>query len=64
MWYATFFVGLTGSSSSLIRSITIASEVRLLPVRGADDASREDRGGVLVSDCGVGTASLLMVESR
>ena len=43
--YATFFAGLAGSSSSLnVKSTT--SDPRLLPVRGAVDASRDERGGV------------------
>jgi hypothetical protein len=61
--YATFLAGLGGSSSSdKVRSIT--SDARLLPVLGALEASLEDRGGVRASDCGVGTASLLMAEIR
>lgn len=43
--YATFFGGRGGSSSSLnVKSMT--SDPRLLPVRGAVEASREESGGV------------------
>ena len=60
--YATFFVGLGGSSSSLnVRSTT--SDVRLLPDRGAVDVSLEVSGGVL-SQVGVGAASVLIVRTR
>jgi hypothetical protein len=62
--YATFFVGLTGSSSSLsVKSMT--SDFLLLPVRGAEEASRDvDESGVLAKDWGVGAASVLMADIR
>lgn len=61
--YDTFLAGLGGSSSSLnVRSIT--SDALLLPVRGADEGSREEYGGVRESDSGVGAASLLMAVRR
>lgn len=63
MEYATFLGGLTGSSSSeKVRSMT--SEVLLLPVLGAVDASRDDNGGVRTMDKGVCVASLLMALTR
>jgi hypothetical protein len=62
VWYATFFAGLTGSSSSeKVRSIT--SEFLLLPGRGADEASR-DESGVMASERGVGTVSCLIADIR
>jgi hypothetical protein len=62
VWYATFLAGLGGSSSSLrVRSTT--SEGRLLFERGAVDVSLEGSGGVL-SETGVGAASLLMAVTR
>jgi hypothetical protein len=62
-WLFTFFAGLTGGSSSSSLSVrSMTSDFRLLPVRGADEASRDDSGGVLVMDRGV--ISVLIWDSR
>lgn len=42
----------------------MTSDLRLDPVRGADEASRDDNGVVLVMDSGVVAFSALMAESR
>lgn len=60
--YATFFAGLTGSSSSLkVKSTT--SDGLFWPERGAVDGSRDGNGGVL-SEVGVGAASVLIAWMR